>query len=67
MKKKDHVLLRQDSMWEKYNEGFCKLTDSERAKGPLIAPGTGHFVQKDNPPFVAEQLEELVKNVEGSH
>ncbi|KAK7914497.1 alpha/beta-hydrolase [Apiospora marii] len=53
-------------MWQKYNEGLCLLTDPDRAKGPLIAPGTGHFVQKDNPSFVAKELEELVKKVEGS-
>ncbi|KAI2632838.1 Alpha/beta hydrolase fold-1 [Xylaria nigripes] len=53
-------------MWEKYNQGLCELTDSDRAKGPLIAPKCGHFVQKDNPPFVAEQLEDLIKKVEGS-
>ncbi|KAI5925270.1 Alpha/beta hydrolase fold-1 [Camillea tinctor] len=53
-------------MWEKYNQGLCGLTDPERAKGPLIAPKSGHFIQKDNPSFVAEQLEDLVKKVEGS-
>ncbi|KAI0974118.1 Alpha/beta hydrolase fold-1 [Xylaria arbuscula] len=54
-------------MWEKYNEGLCRLTDPDRAKGPLIAPKSGHFVQKDNPPFVAEQLEDLIRKVETSH
>ncbi|KAI1383851.1 Alpha/beta hydrolase fold-1 [Hypoxylon trugodes] len=54
-------------MWQKYNEGLCKLTDSDRAKGPLIAPKTGHFIQKDNPSFVADQLEDLIRKVEGSH
>ncbi len=53
-------------MWIKYNEGLSRLTDPDRSKGPLIAPKCGHFVQKDNPPFVAEQLEDLVKKVEGS-
>ncbi|KAI1445831.1 Alpha/Beta hydrolase protein [Annulohypoxylon stygium] len=53
-------------MWQKYNEGLCELTDSDRAKGPLISPKSGHFIQKDNPPFVAEQLEDLVKKVESS-
>ncbi|KAJ8131811.1 hypothetical protein O1611_g1816 [Lasiodiplodia mahajangana] len=53
-------------MWVKYNEGLCNLTDPDRSKGPLIAPGCGHFVQKDNPPFVAEQLVDIVKNVESS-
>jgi pimeloyl-ACP methyl ester carboxylesterase len=54
-------------MWQKYNEGLCGLTDPDRAKGPLIAPHTGHFVQRDNPPFVAEELKELVKKVESPH
>lgn len=54
-------------MWEKYNEGLCGLTDPDRAKGPLIAPKSGHFIQKDNPSFVAEQLEDLIKKVESSH
>ncbi|KAI0484654.1 Alpha/beta hydrolase fold-1 [Xylariaceae sp. FL0804] len=53
-------------MWEKYNEGLCRLTDAHRVKGPLISPKSGHFVQKDNPPFVAEQLVDMVKKVEGS-
>ncbi|KAI1192384.1 Alpha/beta hydrolase fold-1 [Nemania serpens] len=53
-------------MWQKYNEGLCGLTDPDRAKGPIIAPKSGHFIQKDNPPFVAEQLEDLIKKVEGS-
>ncbi|KAI0393863.1 Alpha/beta hydrolase fold-1 [Xylariaceae sp. FL0594] len=51
-------------MWDKYNEGLCKLTDPERAKGPRIAPKSGHFVQRDNPGFVSEQLVDLVRNVE---
>jgi hypothetical protein len=54
-------------MWQEYNEGLCRLTDTDRAKGPLIAPGCGHFVQKDNPPFVAEQLGDIIKKVEGQY
>jgi hypothetical protein len=54
-------------MWEKYNKGLCGLTDPDRVKGPLIAPTCGHFVQKDNPSFVAEQLEDLIRKVENSH
>ncbi|KAI1287195.1 Alpha/beta hydrolase fold-1 [Xylaria venustula] len=42
------------------------LTDPDRAKGPLIAPKSGHFIHKDNPAFVAQQLEDLIKSVESS-
>ncbi|KAI0020022.1 alpha/beta-hydrolase [Xylariomycetidae sp. FL0641] len=51
-------------MWDAYNKGLCELTDPDRAKGPLVAPGAGHFVQKDNPAFVAEQLVDLIMKVE---
>ncbi|KAI0434905.1 hypothetical protein F5Y09DRAFT_337297 [Xylaria sp. FL1042] len=54
-------------MWTKHNEGLSRLTDPDRSKGPLIAPKCGHFIQKDNPPFVAEQLGDLIKKVETSN
>lgn len=53
-------------MWQKYNEGLCELTDPDRAKGPVIAPKAGHFVQKDNPQFVAKELQDLIEKVEAS-
>ncbi|KAJ5620566.1 hypothetical protein N7510_004550 [Penicillium lagena] len=49
--------------WHKYNEGLIKITDEGRSKGPLQAPGSGHFVQKDNPAFVAQELDELLSKV----
>ncbi|TGO51122.1 hypothetical protein BCON_0168g00070 [Botryotinia convoluta] len=40
--------------WQKYNEGLLNLTDADRSTNKvLIAPGCGHFIQKDNPQFVA--------------
>ncbi|KAI0111070.1 Alpha/beta hydrolase fold-1 [Nemania sp. FL0031] len=53
-------------LWQEYNEGLRLLTDPDRAKGPIIAPRSGHFIQKDNPEFVAKQLEELINNVEST-
>ncbi|KAK8130982.1 alpha/beta-hydrolase [Apiospora sp. TS-2023a] len=53
-------------MWHKYNEGLCELTDPDRAKGPVIAPKAGHFIQKDNPQFAAKELQELIEKVEAS-
>ncbi|CAL5871066.1 uncharacterized protein PFLUO_LOCUS5312 [Penicillium psychrofluorescens] len=49
--------------WHKYNEGLVKITEEGRSKGPLQAPGSGHFVQKDNPAFVAQELDELLSKV----
>ncbi|PYI24687.1 alpha/beta-hydrolase [Aspergillus violaceofuscus CBS 115571] len=46
--------------WHRFNEGLARLTDAERSKGPLQAPGAGHFVQQDNPGFVADELREML-------
>ncbi|KAJ6023842.1 alpha/beta-hydrolase [Penicillium herquei] len=49
--------------WQRYNEGLAKITAPEFSKGPIIAPGAGHFVQKDNPDFVVQELNELLEKV----
>ncbi|KAI0176084.1 alpha/beta-hydrolase [Hypoxylon sp. FL1284] len=50
--------------WARYNEGLVCITDEDRARGPLIARACGHFIQRDDPAFVAELTEHLVKRVE---
>ena len=42
--------------WHRYNQGLAKLTDASRSRGPIQAPGAGHFIQKDNPAFVADEI-----------
>lgn len=49
--------------WQKYNEGLVKITEEGKAIGPLIAVGSGHFVQKDNPGFVSDELNSLLDRV----
>ncbi|KAL4886116.1 Alpha/Beta hydrolase protein [Aspergillus karnatakaensis] len=49
--------------WEKYNQGLVKITEDGRGKGPIQAPGSGHFVQKDNPSFVVEELVEILEKL----
>ncbi|KAF5867528.1 putative prolyl aminopeptidase protein [Botrytis fragariae] len=50
--------------WQKYNEELLNLTDADRSTDEvLIAPGCGHFIQKDNPQFVATQLEDLLSRI----
>ncbi|KAF7555487.1 hypothetical protein G7Z17_g2173 [Cylindrodendrum hubeiense] len=46
--------------WHRYNQGLAKLTNSERSQGPFQVPGTGHFIQADNPEYVAKKLHELL-------
>ncbi|KAF1970844.1 alpha/beta-hydrolase [Bimuria novae-zelandiae CBS 107.79] len=50
-------------VWQKYNEGLTKITDQGKAIGPLIAVGSGHFVQVDQPGFVADELVSLLDRV----
>lgn len=42
--------------WQRYNEGLTNLTSSDRCIGPIVALGCGHFIQRDNPDFVAEEI-----------
>ncbi|KAJ5578057.1 uncharacterized protein N7459_007021 [Penicillium hispanicum] len=49
--------------WQRFNEGLAKITEAERSKGPLQAPGSGHFVQKDNPELVENELRDVLDKV----
>ncbi|KAI9812739.1 MAG: hypothetical protein M1827_004495 [Pycnora praestabilis] len=46
--------------WAQYNEGLAKITEPRLSKGPVIAKGCGHFIQRDDPTFVAEELCKLL-------
>lgn len=50
-----------NTYWHGYNKGLAKLTIPERSKGPFQVPGAGHFIQADNPAFVAERLHEMLQ------
>lgn len=50
--------------WHRYNEGLAKLTDAGRSKGPIQVPGADHFIQRDNPDFVAVEVSEVLDKVE---
>ncbi|KAF2277046.1 uncharacterized protein EI97DRAFT_353650, partial [Westerdykella ornata] len=57
------VMAYLNPTWTRYNEGLVKITDEDRAIGPIIAVGCGHFIQKDGPQFVAEELAGLLDRV----
>ncbi|KAI1879879.1 hypothetical protein JX265_001500 [Neoarthrinium moseri] len=46
--------------WHRYNEGLVRLTEKERSEGPVTAKGCGHFIQRDDPGFVANAIHRLV-------
>lgn len=49
--------------WHRYNEGLAKITEKERSKGPIQAPQCGHFVQRDNPAFVVQEIRDLLNRL----
>lgn len=49
--------------WQKYNEGLIHITDEGKGIGPLIGVGCGHFIQKDGPAFVGDELVSLLDRV----
>ncbi|KAI2469886.1 alpha/beta-hydrolase [Annulohypoxylon bovei var. microspora] len=51
--------------WAKYNEGLARLTSAAMARGPVVAVGCGHFIQKDDPALVAELMGDLLGKVGG--
>lgn len=52
--------------WQTYNNGLARLVQEGcRVEGPVIAKRCGHFIQKDSPAFVAEQLGLLMDRLLG--
>jgi pimeloyl-ACP methyl ester carboxylesterase len=51
--------------WRAYHESLMKITDSERAIGVINAVGCGHYIQRDGPEFVADELGSLLDRVIG--
>ncbi|KAJ4323912.1 hypothetical protein N0V84_004136 [Fusarium piperis] len=58
------VQAYMNTYWHLYNQGLAKLTIPERSKGPFQVPGAGHFIQADNPAYVAERLHEMLQLLE---
>ncbi|CAD0084939.1 unnamed protein product, partial [Aureobasidium vineae] len=51
-------------VWHEYNKELATLTDSGKSKGPIIAKGCGHFIQRDDPAFVATEVCDLLQRLE---
>ncbi|KAH7395710.1 hypothetical protein BKA64DRAFT_66606 [Cadophora sp. MPI-SDFR-AT-0126] len=49
--------------WAEYNENLTQITDKEKCKGVVIAKGCGHFIQRDDPAFVAKQISSMAKEL----
>jgi pimeloyl-ACP methyl ester carboxylesterase len=51
-------------VWHEYNQRLASLTDREKSKGPVVAKGCGHFIQRDDPEFVATKICDLLQRLE---
>lgn len=50
--------------WGAYNEGLTRLVQAEtpdQKPQVKIAKGCGHFIQKDDPAFVAAEIDNILK------
>ena len=56
-------MMYMNPAWHKYNQGLVRITDREKSKGPMIAKGCGHFIQRDDPDLVINETLELVDKV----
>lgn len=50
-------------VWDEYNKQLALLTSADKSKGPVVAEGCGHFVQRDDPKFVANEIFEMLKRL----
>ena len=51
--------------WWSYNEKLTGLSDGNRTQGPIEAIGAGHFIQRDRPDLVVEELMNMITKVRG--
>ncbi|KAL8698509.1 MAG: hypothetical protein Q9201_006534 [Fulgogasparrea decipioides] len=50
-------------LWHQYNRDLLRITDPQLAIGPVVAKNCGHFVQRDDPSFVVDQLSWLLGRI----
>ncbi|KAK6001117.1 hypothetical protein QM012_003200 [Aureobasidium pullulans] len=50
-------------VWRDYNKDLATLTSSDKSKGPIVAKGCGHFIQRDDPEFVATEVCDLLQRL----
>lgn len=50
-------------VWDEYNRGLLRLGEKGRTRGVVIATGAGHFIQRDNPQCVVDEIVKLIGKV----
>ncbi|UNI19486.1 hypothetical protein JDV02_005668 [Purpureocillium takamizusanense] len=57
------TLAYSNPYWDRYNQGLARLTEPARSRGPIQVPGAGHFIQRDDPKFVAAELDAILRKL----
>lgn len=52
-------------VWHAYNLGLVQITDENRRRGPILAKGCGHFIQRDDPNLVVSELSKILDEMVG--
>ncbi|KAH0007400.1 alpha/beta-hydrolase, partial [Aureobasidium melanogenum] len=50
-------------VWREYNKELATLTSGDKSKGPIGAKGCGHFIQRDDPEFVATEVCDMLQRL----
>ena len=58
-----HTMRYLNPLWHDYNVALTKIVHPSRSKGPIIATGCGHFIQIDDPQFVATAIMEILQDI----
>jgi pimeloyl-ACP methyl ester carboxylesterase len=56
------ALTNWSRYWAEYNHGLTRLTDKNQ-DDVVIAKGCGHFIQTDDPAFVATEILRMLGNL----
>ena len=63
--RKELVIRYVQPVWDGYNKHLALLTSADKSKGSIVAKGCGHFIQRDDPQFVAREICEMLERLEG--
>ena len=61
--RKELVIEYVQPVWDGYNKHLALLTSADKSKGPIVANGCGHFIQRDDPQFVAIEICEMLQKL----
>lgn len=58
------TLTYNSPSWYRYLDRLAGLVPQRLRKGPIVAKGSGHFIPLEQPRLVADEIKELIKNLQ---